>query len=351
MRIVFGTIDDWRGESKMLAEQFVEDLRGLLNEEQMQAWPAFERKLFRLKYLRNGQLPSENLDLTIHVINLKLDAAGTEELQPLMLEYEQVLHEALRRRESYLQSSQGELIEAIQGNTPELGIEVAARQVALRKEVRDVNERYTLTIAAALPENTSATFLDKVREATYPRVYRLVPAQRAFKAAKELDELSAETLEAIMALEVDFLTELEGYNEHLVQIIRDYEPLKIKNKVEQAAGRLSGQVPQTLQDPTREEFAKRREISTRYMDLLKSLLTPEQFASLPGARRWLSAEERAVFGDATGAGRSIPKKMLRGPGRDEVLPSAIEKQGGTRTRTGGGSEGEDEGKQNEAPKN
>jgi hypothetical protein len=311
MRIVFGTIDDWRAESKVLAEQFVEDLRGLLNEEQMQAWPPFERKLFRLKYLRNGQLPSENLDLTIHVINLKLDAGRMEELAPLMLEYEQVLHEALRRRESYLQASQAELIEAIQGNNPTLGIEVAERQVALRKEVRDVNERYTLTIASALPEDTSGTFLDKVREATYPRVYRLVPAQRAFKAAKELDELAAETLEAIVALEVDFLTELQGYNEHLVQIIRDYEPLKIKNKVEQAAGRLSGQIPQSLQDPTREEFAKRREISTRYMDLLKALLTPEQFASLPGARRWLSAEERAVFGDATSADRNIPKKMLR----------------------------------------
>ncbi|MHC4709403.1 MAG: hypothetical protein ACYTA3_03015 [Planctomycetota bacterium] len=353
MRIVFGSIDEWRDESKVLAEQFIADLRGLLNDEQLQSWPPFERRLFRLKYLRNGQLPAENLDLTTHVQDLKLDGVKLAEIQPLLLQYEQELHEALRSREAYLQASQGELISAIQVNNYEVGIEVAQRQVALRKGVRDVNETYTLAIAAALPEDVGASFVEKIRLATYPRVYRLVPAQRSFEAAKELEGISEETLQAIIALERDFLNELDMFNEHLVQLIRGFEPDKIRIKVEQAASRLSGQTPQTLQDPTRPEFAKRREISNRYMDLLKALLTPEQFASLPGARRWLSPEEREALGEAPATKRNaIPRKMLRAPGageRGDAVPAIVGKDNGATGKSAGGQK-EDEGKQNEAPR-
>ncbi|MHC4652265.1 MAG: hypothetical protein ACYTES_15595 [Planctomycetota bacterium] len=312
MRIVFGTIDEWRGESKVLAEQFVDDLKGLLNDEQMQSWPPFERRLFRLKYLRNGQLPAENLDLTTHVQDLKLNGVQLAEVQPLLLQYETELHEALRAREAYLQSSQSELISAIQVNNYEVGIDVAQRQVALRMGVRDVNETYTLTIAAALPEDVGPSFLEKIRLATYPRVYRLVPAQRSFEAAKELEGLSEETLQAIIALERDFLNELDVL--------------------------------------TRAEFAKRRDISNRYMDLLKALLTPEQFASLPGARRWLSPEERQAMGEAP-AGNVDPRKLLRrapGTGNDVVAPG-LDSNRGARGKESAG-EREDEGKQNEAPR-
>ncbi|MHC4318111.1 MAG: SGNH/GDSL hydrolase family protein [Planctomycetota bacterium] len=335
MRIVFGTINEWRVESKVLAEQFIEDLRGLLNEEQMQTWPPFERKIFRLKYMRNGQLPSENLDLTVYVQDLALDAVQLEEIQPLMLEYEETLHDALRRREDYLQSSQNDLISAIQADNFQLGIDVAERQVALRKVVRDVNEQYTIAIAAALPEDLGETFLKRILEATYPRIYRMVPAERAFIAAKELDGISAETLEAIITLEQDFLRELEAFNENLVQLVREYEPDKIKNKVEQATSRLSGQTPTVLQDPTREEFAKRREISNRYMDLMKTLLTPEQFASLPGARRWLSPEERETLGDAPAKTLPRVRTAPRSPHESEGSPDFHR---------------EDEGKHREAPK-
>ncbi|MHC4827813.1 MAG: hypothetical protein ACYTEY_14760, partial [Planctomycetota bacterium] len=201
-----------------------------------------------------------------------------------------------------------------------------------------------------LPEDVGPSFLEKIRLATYPRVYRLVPAQRSFEAAKELEGLSEETLQAIIALERDFLNELDVFNEHLVRLIRDYEPDKIKSKVEQATSRLAGQTPPALEDPTRAEFAKRRDISNRYMDLLKALLTPEQFASLPGARRWLSPEERQAMGEAP-AGNVDPRKLLRrapGTGNDVVAPG-LDSNRGARGKESAG-EREDEGKQNEAPR-
>jgi hypothetical protein len=352
MRIIFGTINDWRGESKVLAEQFIEDLRGLLNEEQMESWPPFERKIFRLKYIRNGQLPAENLDLTVHVQDLEHElGADIRQIQPLMLEYEEALHAALRRREDFLQASQGELINAIQAEDYALGIDVAQRQVALRKEVRDVNEHYAAAIAEALPEDARKTFLDRIRQATYPRVYRTIPAQRAFSAARGIEGITKETQEAVFALERDFLNELESYNQRLVQVIRDHEPEKIKNKVEQATSRLSGLTPPSLQDPTREAFAQRREISDRYMEMLKSLLTPEQFASLPGARRWLSPEERQALGETTPVKPQIPPRMRKSPRKSDQGENApsFNRRGKDGTEASD-STAEDIGKEREAPK-
>jgi hypothetical protein len=343
MRIIFGTINDWRAESKLLADQFTEDLRGLLNEEQMEAWPPFERRIFRLKYLRNGQLPSENLDLTVHVQELDLNPVQLQEIQSLMLEYEETLHDALRRREDYLQSSQNDLISAIQTDEYQVGIEVADRQVALRKAVRDVNERYVLAIASALPEDIGQTFLTRVRQATYPRIYGMVPAERAFTAAKGLDGLSKETLEAITALERGFIDELATFNENLVRLVRDYEPEKIKNKVAQATSRLSGETPPTLQDPTRTEYAKRREISNRYMEMLKGLLTTEQFASLPGARRWLTPEERGALGEAPAATQRVPRPQTGPRTGDKTGPAGFHRSRDSREQT------EDEGKNRETP--
>ncbi len=57
------------------------------------------------------------------------------------------------------------------------------------------NPRPRFQIAAALPEDVGADFLEKVRLATYARVYRMVPAQRSFAAAKELEELDRLELE------------------------------------------------------------------------------------------------------------------------------------------------------------
>ncbi len=314
MRVVFGTINEWQQESRQLGNQLTADIKGLLNAEQLETWPAFQRKLFRLKYLRNGQLPGENVDLLNDVIDLRLDPSQTEQLRGLIEQYEVALDDALRRRENYLQSSQNELINAIQAEDYGKGIEVAQRQVELRKAVRDVNEQYTLAIAAALPTGIGDQFVRTIRQRTYPRVFRVTPAERTLKAAEKLEDISEETREAVIELQQLYQTELESFNEQLVQMIRDHKPAEIKHKVEQASARLSGAVPQQLVDPTRDEFIKRREVGNRYIDQLKALLTPEQFASLPGARRWLQEDgPAALAGKESPALRAKRSRLSRAP--------------------------------------
>lgn len=307
MRIVFGSMDQWQVESQQLADRLVEDLKGLLSEEQQEFWPPFERRVFRLKFLNKGRLSGESLDLFSAVRSLNLDETLMQTIQPLLDEYGRTLHEALRAREDYINAAESDRIKAIRNRKPAMSIAVAAREVQLRTAVRDVNEQYSVTIAGALPEETGQRLLASIRERMYPRVYRLTHAQRIFKAVKRIDGLSEEIFEAIESLEELFLSELGSFNERLVGLIKDQQPSELKSKLEQVAAR--GAQSKPTGDAVREEFRKRQAMSDRYVNQLRDLLTPEQFASLPGSGRWLGSRAKKAAGKDGGPADDARRKL------------------------------------------
>ncbi|MCH8165025.1 MAG: hypothetical protein IH889_05395, partial [Planctomycetes bacterium] len=142
-----------------------------------------------------------------------------------------------------------------------------------------------VTIADALPEEIGQRLVASIREGMYPRIYRPTHAQRIFKAVKKLDGLSEEILEAIESLEELFLSELGSFNNRLEGLIKEQQPSELKSKLEKVAAR--GAQPKSTGEAVREEFRKRQAMSDRYVNQLRDLLTPEQFASLPGARKWI----------------------------------------------------------------
>ena len=308
LRVVFGAMNEWRYESRDLVETFNENLKAILNDEQTEAWPAFDRRLYRLKYLSNGRLAAENLDLLLMVKQMNFPPPQLEALKPLLQEYEVRLDNALRQREAYFNSSQDDLLLAIQneGSSADIGIRVAQRQVELRKAVRDINEEYANAVTEALPEDLGAEFLNKVRQKTYVRIFRRTQLQRLFEAAERINTLEPETLEAVKDLHRVYDNELNAFNERLIEATRRYEPENLKNKAALAASQTAGRRPQPLPDPLVDEFAKRRDLDVRYIDQLKALLTSEQFGMLPGSGRYLSPEERQSIA-ATTAGRRKAK--------------------------------------------
>ncbi len=314
LRVVFGAMNEWRYENRDLVETFTENLKAILNDEQTEAWPAFDRRLYRLRYLANGRLAAENLDLLLMVKQMNFPPPQLEALKPLLQEYEVRLHNALRQREAYFNSSQDDLLLAIQNEgSADIGIRVAQRQVELRKAVRDINEDYANAVAEELPEDLGAEFLNKVREKTYVRIFRRTQLQRLFDAAERIDTLEPETLDAIKALHREYLNELNAFNVRLIEATRRYEPENLKNKAALAASQTAGRRPQQLPDPLVDEFAKRRDLDVRYIDHLKALLTPEQFAMLPGSTRYLSPEERqSIAGMTAGRRKAKAGRQLMG---------------------------------------
>ena len=282
LQVVFGALGKWQQHNEQLSEQFIQDVQRLLSEDQQELWPSFEHKMYRRKYLKNGKLSGERLDLFVVMNELDLAETEIQEIQPLLDAYEVELDAALHRREKQSKSSQADAIAAIRNNNSNVGVVLADRQIQLHSVVRDVNERYVQSIAAALPQEQRAAFLDKVHLRSFARVYRSTLTQRTFKAAKELQDLTEELLIAIGQLESQYLTELAAFNEKLVQLIKDKEPQDIVYKAKVQQAKLTGQSVERPADQVREKFTTRRELGQRYIDQLKAMLTPEQIASLPG---------------------------------------------------------------------
>ena len=113
-------------------------------------------------------------------------------------------------------------------------------------------------------------------------MYRTTRGLRTIKAAKETENLASENLQAIENLEVDFLVELKIINEDLVRLIKKQEPTNILFKIKSAQARATGEKLDKPEDKTNEKYNNRRELDLRYIEKLKDLLTPEQYASLPG---------------------------------------------------------------------
>lgn len=282
LRIVFGALGNWQGKNDQLSEQFINDVQRLLNEDQQELWPSFNHKMYRLKHLKNGKLSGERLDLLIVMKELDLAEPETQGVDPLLEAYEVELDAALRRREAQNKATQENALALYQSRNTDTGVILVGREIQMHKSVRDVNERYVMSVAANLPEKHQAVFLEKVHLRSFTRVYRPTLAQRVIKAARELEGLTEDIASAIELLEIQYLIELGVFNDRIVNLIKEREPEQIMHKAKVQQSKLTGQSIEAPVDNVKPEFSKRRVMGQRYIDQLKAMLTPEQIALLPG---------------------------------------------------------------------
>ncbi len=332
MRIVFGVLGKWQGHNEGLSEQFIQDVQRLLSEDQQELWPSFEHKMYRLKHLKNGKLSGERLDLFIVMKELDLPEPETQGVDPLLKSYELELDAALHRREAQNKATQENALEMIQSHSPDAVVKLANREIQLHKSVRDVNERYVQSVAAALPQEHQSVFLEKVHMRSFARVYRPTLAQRVLKAARELDGLTEDLLNAIEQLEIEYLIELGVFNERIVDLIKEREPEQILLKAKTQRSKLTGESVEKPVDHVKIEFADRRKMGQRYIDQLKAMLSPEQIALLPGMAISPSG------GISAGSGSSGTQQRSLGQRKRERLQEIIrkKKQGGSTNSTGPG---------------
>lgn len=341
MDMVMRPFEEWRKEKEQIKQRFEENVKVILNREQLQQWPAFQRQMRREKTLHLGRLSGESVDLFHIVRDLQLHERIAATIESVMDQYSLTLDEALRRRNELLNEVQGDLMRSIRAQEATITVEKLRQQVERRVALRNVNDHYIDVIASSLPMEHGEEFRESALESAYPRVYRPLPAQRIYNAAKELEELDEETLEAIHDLETIMMAEFEGMNADLHEAIRDHEPKALLNQMEIFTARTRGEEVTRLQDPTHEQIRARDDRASYYVALLRELLTPEQFTSLPGYSRWMSGENR----------RTTAQPQRPGQGRDAQKPAGemignINRggsRGGGRDTDGLGSQGGDKG--------
>lgn len=273
-------------ERTQLKDGFETDLTLLLSDEQAEIWPGVDRQLRRLNTLSRGELAGESLDLYRLVDQWKIGAAKEQPVATTLDDYERRLDEALSQRNAFLTESEVDTFLAWAEQDHDKSLALIGRESDLRRSVRDVNEQFAETVAGDLDEQEAASFRQAARRSAYRSVYRKTRDQRLFEQAKEIDGLDADVLDAVTNLETAYLQELAVANDQLVEATHEYQPGQKKRMIEMMQQFRSGsmQFKGLPTSPIQDAHRHRRSLGQRYAKQLKSILTTEQFESLPAAK-------------------------------------------------------------------
>ena len=295
--------EKWRKERGSLDRQIMEDIKSSLKADQAAKWESFERFMRREKLLGRGRLSGENVNLFAVLDEAGLSKAQITSAAGILDEYELRLDEALKKRSDFLGQNEGKVMTAIQNSDAKSLEELASKGVDLRNAVRNVNEQYRTTIAGVLPPEEAKRFTQAALASGFARVYRPTRAERAFEKALSLADLSPDTLAAISEMQIAMMTELVGMNEKIAQTIRKAEPVRLKEEAVRSAGLLNGGASRMFgrNDPdiADEMLSKRGDMTDKYVERLKALLTAEQIALLPKGTGRDDGRNQGPFGSWT----------------------------------------------------
>ena len=295
--------EKWRKERGVLDRQVMDEIKTSLKSDQTAKWESFERFMRREKLLSRGRLSGENVNLFAVLDEAGLSKEQIASTAALLDEYELRLDEALKKRSEFLAQNEGKVMTAIQNSDAKSLEDLASKGVDLRNAVRNVNEQYRTAIAGVLPPEEAKRFTQAALASGFARVYRPTRAERAFEKALSLEGLSPETLTAISEMQIAMMAELIGMNEKIAQTIRKAEPVQLKDEAVRSAGLLNGGASRMFgrndPDVADEMLSKRGDMTDKYVERLKALLTAEQIALLPKGTGRDDGRNQGPFGSWT----------------------------------------------------
>jgi len=270
---------------RALRARLMADVQAILAEEQLALWPAFERTLTRIKTLPLGTFDGESTDLLAILDDVDLSETALEGIAALLESYELQLDAALIRRNGMLEDMDAEIDLALYEHDGDRALMLVDRATRARLTIRRLNEQYREMIAGELSDPQASAFRRSALAAAYPTVYRQTLGEEAFAQALQLDSISGDVRAAITTLHADYLQQLGRINDRIVRTIRDQQPRRVREAIEQAVAELTAAefpsersaAPDTITD----DFRRRQQLDARTMRSLYALLTPGQIAGLP----------------------------------------------------------------------
>ncbi|MFU8828045.1 MAG: hypothetical protein ACNA8P_01265 [Phycisphaerales bacterium] len=282
------TVAAWNTRRDEFRAQFVEDLRLLMDQNQIQLWHKVVRELRRKDRIGDGRIAGESIDL-IRLIDARVEAwADNEPLVEELERYAERIDRAIVARTRALDNEEAKNFWELQRENPETALKLQAEALALRERVLRINTDTLSRLGTLL----SAEDIHQVRTAFYEQsVAGAIPdspiAQR-IEAARTLPTLTAEQRERMAP-------HLERYDsgsldmkrtlfEALSQTQIDVVPQRLKAEIErQAAGEdfisdRSLTQPQPLLDDAMRKRLERERIA---WNAIRAVLTPGQLAELP----------------------------------------------------------------------
>jgi len=292
---IFNALGDWLIEKRHLDEGFLESVKTILIGQQLELWPGFVQRLYREKHVSLGRISGESVDLFQIVRDADLPPVAENAISELLEEYAIALDVAMRTRDAIRRSNPKKLFDNIISGNSKKTPDNVDNLIRARVEVRDLNDRYIEIISGHLVGQDSEDFRTRALRRGYTRIYRRTPAQRILRQARENESYSEGLRAQIFQLEASYLQELQIINYDLLEKTRQYEPAM--HRYRQLAGqvRRDGGTLQKLEDPTREVYKQREELGKRYIEMLRALLSSEEFLELDGSRRWIPRSEQQTL--------------------------------------------------------
>lgn len=291
---VLNALGDWLIEKRHLDEGLLENVQAILVEQQRLLWPGFAQRLYREKHMSRGRLSGESVDLFQIERDSDLSPVAESLIAGQLEEYANALDVAMRNRDAILRGNPKKLFDNILSGNAQRSPDLVDNLIRARVEVRDINDRYIELISGNLIGNDSEDFRSRALKRGYTRIYRRTPAQRLLRQAAENENFTESIRIQIIQLELSYLQELGVLNFTLLDKTRQYEPAMHRHRELAGQVRRDGGTPQKLDDPTRDLYKQREELGKRYIEMLRTLLSPEQFLELDGARRWIPRSEQQL---------------------------------------------------------
>ncbi|HMN42221.1 MAG TPA: hypothetical protein PKE29_15355 [Phycisphaerales bacterium] len=282
--------------TEALEKSFIGDLKSLLTGEQSARWPAAERAQRRARSLGGGMaaipgfgLAGESVDLIKMVDELRL-AKTPETLSQVLDRYELEIDGALEARDSKrkeiaetMQKQQQDRMKDGGGMMPDFQ-KLQEQMGEMRKSglpVRNINDRYSTLIAAALPEAQRDDFVNGYKRAKFPNIYKEPYAIKALNAARAFTDLTSEQKAGIGEITASYQRDVAGANERYERAQMEAE--KDGGGDDMVSGWMRMMGGDQGKDESELTVAKkeRRKLDSDALAKLKDILTPEQKDRLP----------------------------------------------------------------------
>jgi len=212
----------WTQEGEALEQDFFNNVKSLVSEEQVAAWPRFERDRRRRTLLSTQSLLSgEGVDLIDVADSVDLAPESLDHLRPVFDLYATDVDQAITDRTRAIKAVEEAVSHAAGAEIDfeALG-ELQSKLHHRRLLVRDLNERYVTLFEGQLGKEEAERLRQEYRERSFPRVYRPTAADRYLDTVEGLATLSDEQTQALTGLGTDYDRQVSLINDQLAQILR-----------------------------------------------------------------------------------------------------------------------------------
>lgn len=276
-------VADWEKRREELEKQFLADLTSMLTKEQNERWPTVERELRRPRLMDGAWMSGEGIDVVALVADTISESDHPPEIDELLERYASEVDPALVERERFVKAHDPEMADLVKSD-PQKALSYRKDSVRNRVRIREINERWAKQIASRLAPDPGRRLLDAFERRCITWWNHETPMEMTLKAARSLDNLSADARKTIGEIEREYRDQAVELTRRTVTAYQKYEQDRVPESIAEALGMevQKGNTFSTVADdhPLHKARLDRMRLDRDTRRRLAAVITTEQMAEL-----------------------------------------------------------------------